>query len=248
MEKKIAKELESKGGEVRVFSYMLIIFSLIIIFFGTVFIVGRKDFAKIKKQQVVLDNNSKKIKNNIYKISSNSGNVNGVAKISKESNGKLKVKYFIHLTENLSSNKKCFNNGEGDKEHCRWIDFYNYAVSVGNDEEKVSGRLYPIFCSAFENLNKDYIKLYDAYNSCWQGKEKTQFKQTDKFFVKITAFYPTVEDFLLNKTIKIFDAKDYTQRSNIKKGKTTKIIERVDTEGAVKSGKIIKTLDINIKQ
>jgi len=253
MEKRIIKELESKDGESRVFLYMLIIISVIVIFFGTVITIGLHKNNSISNVNLNTEyKHSKNLKNKTYKISTDSGKISGIAKISKKTESKtVKVDYFLHIKEELPANKKCFKNNNDKEENCRWIDFYNYVVSIndgiGGNNKNVSGRLYPMFCSSFSDLTKS-DSLYDAYTSCWQGKTKKQYHHTDKYFVKISAIYNTMSDFLSHNNIDIFDAKDYTERTNITKNKMTTSTELVNKEKAIKNGKKIKGYEFKITQ
>lgn len=247
MEKRIVKELESKEGEVRVFAFILIILSIIVVFFGTVFIVGSGKLDNLIKNEKISINKSKVANNKIYKISSNNTEIDGLVEVSFDNqDNSVDVNYFIHIIENLPANKKCFENDEKEDDNCRWVDFYNYVVSIddGNDKNAI-GRLYPVFCSSFSNLSESNT-LYDSYNSCWQGEKKNKHKYTDKYFIKINASYDTLDNFLSHNVMNIYDAKEYTERTNITKNKMTTSTEIIHKKDAVKSGISVKKYEFNI--
>ncbi len=248
MEKRILKELESKDGETRVFIFSLIIISAIIIFFGTVFIIGGSKINNSIKNEEMLLNKSEVVNNKKYKILSNNAKIEGMAEMDMiKKDGSINVSYFIHITENLPANKKCFENDEDTDDNCRYIDFYNYVVSIndGDNDRGIIGRLYPIFCSSFANLSESKT-LYDSYTSCWQGEKKNKYQHTDKYFIKIDTSYDTLDDFLASSVIDIYDAKDYTERTNITKNKMTTNTEVIHVENAVKNGNVIKKYKFKI--
>lgn len=182
----------------------------------------------------------------VYKITSINGNIEGTAAVHAKEGGTMpiSVQYNIHVNDIFPVNKKCFEGPYKTDDGCRWIDFYNYAGGLFDENGSVAqAQLYPIFCDTAASITDPTQSLMKKYIECWYGKGNKQ-KDTEMYYWSSVRSFKNIEDFLAANILQIYDAAPYTAR--IFDGGTS--TEKIDTQKAVMDGQAIKIYNLTLTE
>lgn len=234
-------------GRYNIVGAVLIFIILVIISFAIASSGGKSGDGPNSNRSVKMSNLAK-YDEKVYNIVSEDGVLSGTAMVTvREGTLPLMVQYNIHIKDNFAVNKKCVEGPHKTDDDCRWIDFYNYAGGIfGEDKNDFgSGQVYPVFCDKIVENADPSTYLTGKYINCWFGKGNKQ-KDTNIFYLGSMRSFESVEDFLSYNTLRVYDAKPYTERKFELKDNAGTSTDSMDSETAIKNGVEVRSYTFDI--